>query len=122
MRYENVWAPVGEGCGPIDWDHPIANGMPSVWREAEKNPTGFVFTEYRRTILRICMYDGWPYWKPMPAVQFIGPLNSAEWSFFNSYGVHADSIQPRPAQQATTPASAEGTEAAQVVQPIRDEP
>lgn len=96
MKYSTVTVREGENVGPIDWDHPTAKDMPPIWREAEKSPQDFVFTEYDRTILQICMYDGWPYWKPTPAVCFIGPLNSAEWNFFNSYGVHKDSIKRRP--------------------------
>lgn len=45
------------------------------------------------------MYDGWPYWRPMPAIQFVGPLNSAEWTFFNSYGVYPGSIRHRDGAQ-----------------------
>lgn len=95
MRYETQTIRIGEDVGPVDWDHPTAKDMPAIWREAEKRPEDFVFTEYQRTILRICMYDGWPYWRPTPAVYFIGPLNSPEWNFFDSYGVGPRSIQPR---------------------------
>jgi hypothetical protein len=141
VRTETVTVRVGENVGPVDWDHPIAKDKPPIWREAEANPDGYIFGEYSRSILAICMYDGWPYWEPRPAVQFIGPLGSAEWAFFDSYGVNAGSIRPWPencavcnerpsnadhvrwrcrcewytrpkAQQAPTPTSAEGTEAA----------
>ena len=95
MRYEPVLTRIGENVGPVDWDHPIAKGLPPIWREAELQPELFVFSEYKRAILKICMYDGWPYWRPTPAICFVGPLNSPEWSFFNSYGVNADSIQHR---------------------------
>lgn len=95
MRTETQTVRIGENIGPVDWTHPIAKDMPPIWRDAEADPDAFTFSEYRRQIISICMYDGWPYWTPRPAVCFIGPLNSAEWSFFDSYGVHADSIQPR---------------------------
>lgn len=95
MRTETVTVRVGENVGPVDWDHPIAKDMPAIWREAEQDPASFTFTEYRRTILAICMYDGWPYWMPRPAVQFIGPLNSPEWAFFDSYAVWPTSIERR---------------------------
>lgn len=85
----------GTDVGPVDWDHPLAKDMPPIWREAEKAPADFVFGEYNRTILAICMYGGWPYWRPMPAVLFIGPLNSGEWAFFNSYGIGKHSIKRR---------------------------
>ena len=95
MRTRTVIERVGENMGPIDWTHPTAVNMPPIWRDAEKNPDGFVFGDYARTIVEICMYDGWPYWKPTPAVCFIGPLKSAEWSFFNSYGVYPNSIRAK---------------------------
>lgn len=95
MRYETQTVRIGENVGPVDWSHPMAKVMPPIWREAERSPEAFTFSEYRRTILALCMYDGWPYWEPTPAIQFIGPLNSAEWTFFNSYAVCPNSIQPR---------------------------
>jgi hypothetical protein len=98
MRYETHTVRIGEDVGAVDWLHPTAADMPAIWREAEKNPDAFTFSEYRRPILRICMYDGWPYWEPRPAIQFIGPLNSAEWAFFNSYAVGPESIQVKVAQ------------------------
>jgi hypothetical protein len=94
MKYHTVVQREGEDVGPIDWDHPLAKDKPRIWRDAEKHPENYVFSEYKRKILRICMYDGWSYWKPMPAILFIGPMNSAEWAHFNSYGVHGNSIVP----------------------------
>lgn len=105
MRTETRTVRIGENVGPVDWDHPTAKDMPPIWREAEKNPGDFLFSEYGRTILAICMYDGWPYWKPTPAVLYIGPLNRPEWSFFNDYAVGPGSIRRRP---STTPAGAVG--------------
>ncbi len=94
MKRHTVTVCEGENMGPINWDHPIARFMPEIWRDAEKSPDGFTYNG--RMILQICMYDGWPYWKPTPAIHFVGPLNSGEWDYFNSYGVRPDSIQPRP--------------------------
>lgn len=98
MRTETVTVRVGENVGPVDWTHPLAKDMPPIWRLAELDPADFTFRG--RTILAICMYDGWPYWTPTPAIQFIGPLNSAEWTFFNSYAVGPDSVQPRQREKA----------------------
>jgi hypothetical protein len=95
MKYSTVTVREGENCGPIDWDHPLAKDMPAIWRDAEKAPGDYVFGDYQRSIIQICMYDGWPYWKPTPAICFVGPLNSAEWNFFNSYGVGQHSINRR---------------------------
>jgi hypothetical protein len=49
-------------------------------------------------ILAICMYDGWPYWTPRPAIQFVGPLG-AEWAFFDSYSVSGRSVFARRADE-----------------------
>jgi hypothetical protein len=98
MRTKTVTVREGENVGPVDWDHPMAKDMPEIWREAEKSPKDFTFhtSDFpERTILQICMYDGWPYWKPTPAILYIGPLNSAEWAHFNSYGVSKNSIRRR---------------------------
>lgn len=95
MRTETVTVRIGENVGPIDWTHPTAKDMPDIWREAEANPSDFVFSGHEWMILAICMYDGWPYWEPRPAIQFIGPLKSAEWTFFDSYDVRPDSIRRR---------------------------
>lgn len=97
MRTYQQTVRVGENVGPVNWEHPMAINKPQIWRDAEKNPGDYLFSEYRRTIIEICMYDGWPYWEPTPAICFIGPLHSAEWSFFNSYGVSDNSIELRPA-------------------------
>jgi hypothetical protein len=61
MRTETRTVRIGEDVGPIDWSHPTAKDMPAIWREAEEAPQDFEFGDYRRSILRICMYDGWPY-------------------------------------------------------------
>jgi hypothetical protein len=83
---------IGENMGPIDWSHEIAASKPDLWREAEKNPGQFLFNNVE--IYALAMYDGWPYWKPTPAIQFAGPLGP-EWTFFNSYSVRDDSIRRR---------------------------
>lgn len=93
MRYESVTVRHGENVGPVDWTHETARDMPPIWRDAEQRPEGFVFTEHERAILAVCMYDGWPYWTPRPAIQFVGPLGSAEWAFFDSYAVGQDSVR-----------------------------
>lgn len=89
----------GTEVGPIDWDHPWAKELPEAFRttlqEAEKEPEAFVispsgFSTFR--LIRVCMYDGWPYWKPGPAIQYYGPLGP-EWTWFNSYGVGPGSIR-----------------------------
>lgn len=73
----------GEELGPIDWNHPnLINLDPAriaVLRDAEQNPEAFEATAdggWPRVgwgqVLRVVMYDGWPYWKPMPTVVSLG--------------------------------------------------
>lgn len=92
MRYETVTVRHGENVGPVDWAHPTAADMPQIWHEAEQRPDDFLFRG--RSIIAICMYDGWPYWEPRPAVRFYGPIGP-EWNHFNSYGVSASAIEAR---------------------------
>lgn len=100
---------IGENMGPIDWDHPIAKDMPAHWREAEKEPSAFLYCPSGFSSFQVCalaMYDGWPYWTPRPAIQYVGPLGSTEWTFFDSYGVRPGSIFRDP--KATALASEGG--------------
>jgi len=94
MRTEQQTVRIGENMGPVDWSHKTTKDMPEIWREAEQNPDAFTFQG--RMLLAICMYDGWPYWTPTPAIQFIGPMNSPEWTFFDSYSVRPEDIRRRP--------------------------
>ena len=94
MRTKTVTLREGESMGPVDWTHETARDMPPIWREAEKAPGDYLLND-RWSIIEISMYDGWPYWAPRPAIYFIGPLNCGEWTFFDSYGVHTDSITRR---------------------------
>ena len=88
----------GTDMGPIDWSHPKAKDMPEIWREAEKSPEAFALDTgnmTNRKIVALRMYDGWPYWVPMPAILTIGPMDSAEWLHFDSYGVRPNSVVRR---------------------------
>lgn len=35
-----------------------------------------------RKIVNVGMYNGWPFWKPTPAIGYIGPLGRIEVAFF----------------------------------------
>ena len=37
---------------------------------------------YWKELYDIGMYDGWPYWKPVPALFTSSPLGGGEWHFF----------------------------------------
>lgn len=96
MRTYTTTVREGELVGPVDWEHPDAKDMPTIWRDAEKSPKEFVLAgDFKnREIYAIGMYDGWPYWKPTPAMLVEGPIGS-EWRHFNSYGIHKTSIKRR---------------------------
>lgn len=96
MRTRTVTERIGEDMGPIDWSHPMAKDKPGHWRDAEQNPDDYefllngMFTPHAIVALR--MYDGWPYWKPTPAILRESPIGGVEWVHFNSYGVSDNSI------------------------------
>lgn len=94
MRYETQTVRIGEDMGPIDWSHETAQDKPQIWRDAEANPHEYLYNG--RPIYKICMYDGWPYWTPRPAIFFGGPIGP-EWNHFDSYGVTDRSIEKRNA-------------------------
>lgn len=88
----------------IDWSFDFSQGFSSYCCQQEEKDAmrdkciaflrtlkrGDKFMRYgsfESTALRVGMYDGWPYWKPTPAVAYIGPLGSVEYAFY--YNVSA---------------------------------
>jgi hypothetical protein len=90
MRTRMVEERIGEDMGPIDWSHPMAAGLNSdlaaTLREAELNPMEFrarvAHSDFMRDVWSVCMYDGWPYWRPTPFILVSGTLG-AEWHSFD---------------------------------------
>ena len=35
-----------------------------------------------RTVVEVGMYDGWPWWSPVPHISYIGPLGSIEYEVY----------------------------------------
>lgn len=97
MKVRTVTERIGEDIGPVDWTHPHATDMPKHWRDAEENPEKYelllngMFTP--REVAKLRMYDGWPYWRPTPAIYRESPLGGYEWTHFNSYGVTAGALR-----------------------------
>lgn len=52
---------------------------PSGWRYSPSWGSSF-------EVVKVGMYDGWPYWKPTPAIGYIGPMGSIEVAFFDNLG------------------------------------
>ena len=96
MRYETVTVRHGENVGPVDWSHEYAKDKPDHWKDAEQNPEAYQFLPQGmftpRNVHCICMYDGWPYWRPTPAMLIDSPLGGTEWEHFNGYGVTNGSL------------------------------
>jgi hypothetical protein len=82
VKIKMVEERVGEELGLIDWSHPMIAEVETcrpqiiaMLREAEKSPHDFSATTDGGwpkvgwgDVLRVVMYDGWPYWRPMPTV------------------------------------------------------
>lgn len=92
----------GELLGPVDYDYPfirhfdgyscsadqkavMAKRCVDMLRKIEADPERFrVILAHSFTwkkVYAVGMYDGWPFWKPTPALLCSGPIGS-EWHFF----------------------------------------
>lgn len=108
MRYETHTVRIGENVGPIDWsydfrshynnlctskegqDAACARGIARLRIIVERFTAGEVIraTNYGGSprcgiypVVDVGMYDGWPWWRPVPSVCLGGYLG-AEWSTF----------------------------------------
>lgn len=101
MKTRTVTERIGEYLGPVDWSYDFAQhnwsgsrgGInPEVGKKSletlrllEAEPEAYEATidggwpkiGWKR-VLKVGMYDGWPFWKPTPSVLLSGPLG-AEW-------------------------------------------
>jgi hypothetical protein len=101
MKTRTITERVGEFLGPVDWaydftQHDWGQGKggvnPELSAEGAKviramaaEPDGWSFSPCGFSwcrVVHIGMYDGWPFWRPTPAIGYIGPLGSVEWAFF----------------------------------------
>jgi hypothetical protein len=94
MKTRMVEVREGEYIGPIDWDETkwpfqIRDEQRDMLRAIEADPDGHVATTDGgwpkfgyHDVLRVGMYDVWPYWRPGPAMLMMGPLGS-EWHWAN---------------------------------------
>lgn len=90
----------GEYLGPVDWNYDfdqhgihsscVETGK-SVMRQIEtwlaEDPDAEIWVtesgDYTHRLLKIGMYDGWPWWKPVPHVLTQGVLCPAWQVFYN---------------------------------------
>lgn len=105
MRERKVTIYEGELLGPVDWSYDFAShdrdhggGMkPEYVRECVEylrqlgDGKGWQATTYGGwprccwgDVIHVGMYDGWPYWRPVPSVLLTTPLGPHEWASFCS--------------------------------------
>lgn len=103
MRFETQTVRVGELLGPVDWSYDFdthdwnhggstnpehvarcremirtLDGAERAW---EATTDGGIPRVGWGRVLAVGMYDGWPYWRPVPSVLIDGFLG-AEWTSF----------------------------------------
>lgn len=97
MKTMNITVREGEWVGPIDWNydfyqhrvnkHFIDQGIDALKRFELDAATTWYFRPSRMTsyeVVEVGMYDGWPFWRPTPAIGYRGPLGAVEVAFFYS--------------------------------------
>lgn len=90
----------GEMVEGIDWSFDFSQGFASYCTTQEKKDgmrdecVAFLKTmksgdrfmmsgQFEKVAVTVGMYDGWPFWKPTPAVSYVGPLGTIEYAFYN---------------------------------------
>lgn len=108
MRTETRTVRIGELLGPVDWDYDFRQHFnnlcaPDDVRDeyceraverlkaiAEAPDEWIATTDGGRPrcgwgkVLAVGMYDGWPWWRPVPSVCIQSPLGGGEWHSFYS--------------------------------------
>ena len=102
MKTRQVTERIGENLGPIDWtfdfksfdattqDHRIESAaelrkMEVAFNEKESGDVIMAHMSVTQTsseVLAIGMYDGWPFWRPIPSFAVLSPLGGGEWHPF----------------------------------------
>ena len=106
MKSRTVVVHEGENLGPVDWSYDFRSHFNNICtsdagrdeacekakdrlRLIEANPDRYEVTTYGGwprcgwgKVVAVCMYDGWPFWKPTPSVCHSGTLG-CEWHAFS---------------------------------------
>ena len=104
MRSYQVTHREGENMGPIDWNYDFWSHFGCMCssddrkREVMEQEIRNLFIverlfrkgkllqvrrgDYWHVLLDVGMYDGWPYWKPVPAICTDTPIGGCEWHQF----------------------------------------
>lgn len=118
MITRRVTERIGEYMGPVDWSYDFASHFTGYCgRDVEARIAEYIAwlrlldaapDKYEATtdggcpkfgwhrVIRVGMYDGWPYWRPVPAVLTAGPLGPEWHHFYMISGIQerADGAQP----------------------------
>jgi hypothetical protein len=102
MRYETVQVCHGERLGDIDYGFQfrphfdcycttdeqrdllceqkilLLHNIEDGFKRGER-VTVATYSDYYHEVIDVGMYDGWPYWKPVPSVCTLGTLGGCEW-------------------------------------------
>lgn len=117
MKTHMVQVREGENLGPIDWGYDfdqhdwnhgsdggtnpvcVEQGKQVLRELVEANNSGSVsiYGEWR-TVLDVGMYDGWPYWRPVPSV-CISVAFGTEWHSFSSLRGFKQAVVVESAEQ-----------------------
>lgn len=99
MRTRTITVREGEYLGPVDWSYDfwshdwdnggcvnpvcVEDGIRALVRLVKQPETKFNRCNdgISQEILCVGMYDGWPYWRPVPSVCVMTPFG-AEWHSF----------------------------------------
>ncbi len=107
MKTRMVEVREGEMLGPIDWSFDFRPSFDSYCMSKEnqdklcleriamfhriedafkagKKVLVYTHSDFGKQVLDMGMYDGWPYWKPVPSVFYASPLGGGEWSSLSS--------------------------------------
>jgi len=104
MKTYQVTKREGECLGPVNWDYDFSKHFEAYacskdrkkekcqkqkdkLKKIENNPKAYQVSTYAhcyRDIHKVGMFDGWPYWEPVPAVQIYDPVaNKLVWKHFH---------------------------------------
>ena len=104
MKTRMVEERIGEYLGPVDWSYDFAQHnwgqghgginpeivAPAVAMLKQLEQPGrweVMMHQNYHEVLRVGMYDGWPFWTPTPSVQTLGPLGPEWHPFYNIQSV-----------------------------------
>lgn len=118
MKTRMVEQREGEWLGPVDWDYPFIDhmrGMSTTDDAAKQAECDKKVAQLRKLVgggnweattdggwprvgygpvLNVGMYDGWPYWRPVPSVLILGTIGASWHPFDHITGIEKEKTRP----------------------------